>query len=508
MKTKFYTFLTGLLMAASITSFGQEITNVFSYDCNKMFSYNDLLVCSDGSVLSGIYCFSPSFYGDPVFHVCKVSPEGQLLDSTTFTSAWEILGIPRTPDTFVLPNYIVDNADSTLSIAMTFIDADLNITGTVTTPILNGFDPREFIQDYMLISPVGDLIVTYWIDNVYHLARIGLDGTLKASSETAEILPDIPQNPNPNYNPPAGSVLRYESFGIFSESPECFYKLGGWIDYGEQPRPLITYIFDADFNLTDTLEYSELEENTYCNYAGGVNISTWPGGEHITPIAKAAMDGCYLLATQIYYPDNNIYSSMVKYDMYHNPIAFTKIEHTPYGWSRPINTQVIDDNTIYHTYYAFNSTTPSIGVVRLNRNLDVVWDIVLPPIANDVAYGHTLTTLPNGNIAVSAASMHNSYSQLFIYFIHDGDPTNTRETTASEMSYSLYPNPVKDHLTLRFNDGAEPESVELYDLAGRLVGTKPNGLESIDMSAMSSGVYMLRVTMKDGTSYHEKIIKE
>jgi hypothetical protein len=129
-------------------------------------------------------------------------------------------------------------------------------------------------------------------------------------------------------------------------------------------------------------------------------------------------------------------------------------------------------------------------------------------MANDVAYGHTLTTLPNGNIAVSVASMHNSYSRLYIYFINDGDPTNTAEMAASEMPYTLYPNPVKDLLSLRFDDGDEPESVELYDLAGRLVGTKPNGLESIDMEAMSSGVYMLRVTMKDGTSYHEKILKE
>jgi hypothetical protein len=73
---------------------------------------------------------------------------------------------------------------------------------------------------------------------------------------------------------------------------------------------------------------------------------------------------------------------------------------------------------------------------------------------------------------------------------------------------TVYPNPVKDLLTLRFDDGTEPESVELYDLAGRLVGTKPNGLESIDMRKMPTGVYMLRVIMKDGTSYHEKVLKE
>ena len=67
---------------------------------------------------------------------------------------------------------------------------------------------------------------------------------------------------------------------------------------------------------------------------------------------------------------------------------------------------------------------------------------------------------------------------------------------------------MKDILSLRFDDGAEPESVELHDLAGRLVGTKSSDLESFDMSAIPSGVYMLRVTMKDGTSYPEKIVKE
>jgi hypothetical protein len=67
---------------------------------------------------------------------------------------------------------------------------------------------------------------------------------------------------------------------------------------------------------------------------------------------------------------------------------------------------------------------------------------------------------------------------------------------------------VKNQLNLRFDDGVEPESVELYNLAGCLVATRRNNIQSIDMNKMSSGVYTLRVTMKDGTSYHEKVIKE
>ena len=67
---------------------------------------------------------------------------------------------------------------------------------------------------------------------------------------------------------------------------------------------------------------------------------------------------------------------------------------------------------------------------------------------------------------------------------------------------------MKDQLILCFDDGIEPESVELYDLAGRLVGAKSKCVKSIDMSVMPAGVYVLHVTMKDGTSYHEKILKE
>ena len=105
--------------------------------------------------------------------------------------------------------------------------------------------------------------------------------------------------------------------------------------------------------------------------------------------------------------------------------------------------------------------------------------------------------------------IHPGYSgdQLHLFILHDAYDA-TPETVFPKYLFTFSPNPVRDRLSLRFDDGSEPESVELYDLAGRLVGTKPNGLESIDMNAMPSGVYVLRVTMKDGTSYHEKILKE
>ena len=115
-----------------------------------------------------------------------------------------------------------------------------------------------------------------------------------------------------------------------------------------------------------------------------------------------------------------------------------------------------------------------------------------------------MTILSDGRIVIGGINSMRSASFVIIRDNYDSTP----ETTNTDCPFTLYPSPVKDNLTLCFDDGAEPESVELYDLAGRLVGTKPNDLESMDMSAMSSGVYLLRVATTDGNIYHERVIKE
>ena len=497
MKTKFYTLLTGLLMAACITSYGQEIVSEFYYTCDMAFSYNDLETCSDGSLISGIYCFSSNNGESTGFHVCKFSPDGQLLDSVTFAPAWELYGIPDMPDTFVLPDYRINDADSTLDIVMTIIDADLNILSTTATPILSGFDPNSFVQDYIITSPSGDLIVTYWIGEIFHLARIGINGILKVCETAPGVLPT-----NMAYTHSADSALNYESFGVFNESSEYFYKLGGYITESyDEPWPLIVYLFDSKLILTDTIVLCDLDGTSNCDYITR---------EHIVPFRGDTYTGAYVLAANIHFPDDTYSTSLIKYDTDNNFIAFTAFE---YGSSTltntPVNTVVTDDNQIYHTYIDYpNNYSSEVHLVHLDENLNIVWNITLPPVINASPYGNILKVLPNGDIAVSMASYRSYSTRLYIFIVHDNDPSKTTEIVPTDAPFSLYPNPVKDHLTLRFDDGDEPESVELYDLAGRLVGTKSNGLESIDMGAMPSGVYMLRITMKNGMNYYEKIIKE
>ena len=496
MKTKFYSFITGLLMAACMTSYGQEIVSNVNYSCGRAFSYNDLATCSDGSVISGIYCFDPYDYEVMEFHVCKFSPDGELLDSVTFASAWELYDIPDMPDIFVLPDYQMNESDSTLDIVMTFIDADLNIINTVTTPVLNNYDPEAFEVDAMCLSPRGDLIATFWLDEVFHLVRIGLNGTLKAFESAPGILPD-----NLTYTQPVDSALHYESFGVFDESPERFYKLGGYIGDYNEIWPIVAYIFDTKLQLTDTIVYCHLSDDTYCEYNSR---------EHIVPLHDGTSTGTHVLAANIHASDGSYLTSLVKYDSDFNPITFTFMDPPSANYSLPINTIVTDNNQIYHTYQTFSNSynNPIVCLAHLDEDLNIVWNIKLPQINNTLIYGATLKVLANGDIAVSMSSYQGPYTRLIVFIVRDDDPTGAKEISHKNTPFELYPNPVKDLLNLRFDDGAKPESVELYNLAGCLVTQKRNAFESIDMNAMSSGVYMLRVTMNNGTSYHEKILKE
>lgn len=73
---------------------------------------------------------------------------------------------------------------------------------------------------------------------------------------------------------------------------------------------------------------------------------------------------------------------------------------------------------------------------------------------------------------------------------------------------SVYPNPVKDVLSIT-TGATEVNKLEVYDIQGRLVRTTDlgaNGLYTTNMSDMSAGVYVVKITGPKGTMT-KKIVK-
>ena len=74
--------------------------------------------------------------------------------------------------------------------------------------------------------------------------------------------------------------------------------------------------------------------------------------------------------------------------------------------------------------------------------------------------------------------------------------------------YAFYPNPTRDRLRLQYSPDVEPASIELYDLQGRLVRSQGSGLESFNLQGLAPGQYVMKVTMTDGITFSDKVVKE
>jgi hypothetical protein len=486
MKTKLYTILIGLLMAACITSYGQEIVSEFSP--NNISIYSNIVETSDNHLLVG----SCTNLYNREYVVYKTTPEGSFMDSVVFYNEYQLLEIPSVTDTFLLVGFSIDNPGNIYSLKLTCIDDDLNTINEASIPI--GEHLYRFWDYNVFITPNLEIVFPYSIGNgdKFHIMRLGLDLNVIEDKTIPEIARGTWNN---NYT--SDSVMFYTDISISSETPLKYHCLGYYKD-ATGNVVFVNHVLDSDFNWIESTVLSPYDESS--SFTEDVLTA-------YTPINSAQSNERFNLMTTYLTSPNYSSSAIIKYNDKNDPVAMLTFMggHLSLGLGQLV---AKDYNTIYFTHGCFGSHTAS-HLVRLNGDLDIAWELPLPCQTGTVAVLNCLKVLENNDILVGAILYYqNLEPKLKIYIIRDDDPTTIQETATFEKPFTLCPNPVKDLLTLRFDDGDEPESVELYDLAGRLVGTKPNGLESIDMRAMPSGVYMLRVTMKDETIYHEKVLKE
>ncbi|MBO6184331.1 MAG: T9SS type A sorting domain-containing protein [Chryseobacterium sp.] len=77
---------------------------------------------------------------------------------------------------------------------------------------------------------------------------------------------------------------------------------------------------------------------------------------------------------------------------------------------------------------------------------------------------------------------------------------------AENKKVRLYPNPAKE--TVSFKNTDKIQSVDIYESTGRKVKTVKVDGENISVSDLKSGNYYFEITMKDGSTAYQKLIKE
>lgn len=87
-----------------------------------------------------------------------------------------------------------------------------------------------------------------------------------------------------------------------------------------------------------------------------------------------------------------------------------------------------------------------------------------------------------------------------------GSVLATDEVAALNKKVTLYPNPVKESFSFKNVD--KIKNVDIYESTGRKVKAVKMDGKDINISDLKSGNYYLEITLKDGTTSFEQLIKE
>lgn len=109
------------------------------------------------------------------------------------------------------------------------------------------------------------------------------------------------------------------------------------------------------------------------------------------------------------------------------------------------------------------------------------------------------------------ANMPGSGINFWVYHITDTfdyDNVGEIEDNKNVIGLEIHPNPARDILNISFADDTDCQSVAIYSIDGRLLKTQIDNFDKINIADLTSGLYLIKVRMSDGSEFAERIVKE
>lgn len=123
----------------------------------------------------------------------------------------------------------------------------------------------------------------------------------------------------------------------------------------------------------------------------------------------------------------------------------------------------------------------------------------------DVSAGTAATVDANGMYKISRSGIK-SFSPFAVFDENTAASVNTITNNNSDVS--VYPNPVADNLTVKYNS-TDKAQIEVYNIAGQKMNTvsAQNGQAMVDVSKLKSGVYFVQIKT-DNAIYTQEFVKQ
>lgn len=232
------------------------------------------------------------------------------------------------------------------------------------------------------------------------------------------------------------------------------------------------------------------------------------GNDYIGRAILEKKGAVYLLAGKYNWPQPG-YSALIKLDTLGNYMSSKAL---PYSYNFCYNDSLSDYLVI-------------AGSKLMKLSLDIEIDSICPPliplISSDslvVADSSVVITTTNTNTigdCFSNCYFSNSTSSILYNTVCNRPiPVYQQNSFNNVFSLNVYPNPTKNLIKVNSSDASllnSIRSIEIKSIQGYILLNKNPEMSTsldIDISNLSSGIYLLSIKMKDGSIYLQKVIKQ
>lgn len=350
-----------------------------------------------------------------------------------------------------------------------------------------------------LLDSNNDIIVQYMIPDLEQtrFARFGLDGTLKIEKTFSS--DQMPCCTNSNF-------WSWQPYGLrqFSDSPVRYNYFGQ--KYLSSGIHVIAFELDQNFEILNSFDLTD----QWGYYPATINNGFVDG-----MVSLDDGGALFVRNTEWSRSGHNESTGVLKYDAQGNILK--EVWFNPFDNRVSFCTDLSKDRQgfVYLTLERGSSYAEGrqVAVIKMDQDLNVIWEYSGMNFENVLRESYVTALLDNEAVAVVgqnyiAQDMQvNQHVGLFLTLLSK-EKTNVGETAQSLRPYLCYPNPVEDRLNIHYSPDVKPSRVEILDLQGRLLGTQKGGLESVDMQNLPDGTYTLRLTLDNGKTYSDRIVKQ
>ena len=466
-----------------------------------------LMEMTDGSLLGGIGIYQEVTLGE-VLHKISRQELPMVVFDTLFLHyellPWFLAAKDPRGDGNIIAALYNDTSSMDCFLEIQRFDDSLNFdTAKIIVPIAHSIRTGNYPGPQLDTN--GDIVLAYYDYDSSPLeitfARIGIDGTVKLQKSNDSLKIDAGRL--------AGPI-------VFSESPPTYFCWGYYYDSPHYQANVNCYLLDSLFDVTNFYTLPQRSGSPdhvdYTNDAFNTSFLGLEDGRFL--VARAYNRDPYLLPL---IEDDGV--AVMKYDRDFNLLACRKFLSEPYYTNSSFGAKAIGleksrDGFVYFAYFTHKSSKESqVCVVKMDNDLNIVWQRHCFDREEGRDYGKMIV-LDDNSVAVMGINTFYDYgagcldhSEAFYVIVHDDYDALDKQDIIIR-PYTFYPNPAQSELHLHYSPDVQPARIELYDLQGRLLQTQTQGLDNIGLEGLAAGQYLMKVTLKDGKTFTDKVLKK